>query len=157
MKRALLLLLFSARCAAPDAPARPAAPATPPSTAFAIDVRLSPAAAAKLAAAKETVIVSGDYFGLPAQGVPVDMTGTLPLGRQTVELFGAGLARFDAANADPSRLKQVRDGDVHVLINVFSGRRSSDDNLLDCGIFQDSTRLATRTPVRIDCKLLGES
>ena len=119
-------------------------------------MRLSPAAAAKLAAANETVVVAGDYFGLPAPGVTPDMTGTLPLGRQTVELFGAGLARFDAANADPSRLRQARNGEVHVLINLFSGRRSSDDNLLDCGIFQDSTRLAARTPVRIDCKLLGE-
>ena len=43
-----------------------------------------------------------------------------------------------------------------MLINVFSGRHSSPDNLLDCGLFQDKIAVAARGPIQIRCKLIGE-
>ncbi len=43
-----------------------------------------------------------------------------------------------------------------MLVNVFSGRHSSPDNLLDCDFFQDKITVAARAPIPIHCKLIGE-
>ena len=44
-----------------------------------------------------------------------------------------------------------------VNVNVFSSRRSGPDNLLDCDFFQGTVAAARRAPIRLACKLIGES
>ncbi|MGZ5827314.1 MAG: hypothetical protein ACXWJW_02115, partial [Xanthobacteraceae bacterium] len=46
---------------------------------------------------------------------------------------------------------------VHILVNVFTARRSGDLNLIDCGIFDGSVAEARAKPVAIACKLIGEN
>lgn len=142
--------------AASAAPVTPAADAVHP--AFNVDVKLTPAAASKLTSTNETIIVAADYSGIPAGigGSPADPNGTVQLGRETVEMFGAGRAVFSTANADPTRRHLIEKGEVRLLINVYSGRRSSEDNVIDCGIFDDLLTLATQKTIEINCSLIGE-
>ena len=139
----------TATVAAPPAAAEPT---------FAVDVTLSPAAATKLAAINETIVVGADYYGNRAESAPVEGEpgAGVELGRQTVEMLQPGRAVFALANADPAKMHLVADRDVRILINVYSGRRNAEDNLLDCGMFEDSSRVAVRAPVRIHCTLIGE-
>jgi len=137
------------------------ATATPPLSAssFSVDVTLSPAATKRLASLSETIIVAGGYYTAPPvrEGSPENPSGAVDLGRETVELLKPGRATFSVANADPNDPALADKGNVSVLINVFSGRRTSEDNLLDCGIFEDGVAAAVRQPVRIHCTLIGES
>ena len=147
------LLLVSA-CDTPSPTTTTTRPAEPET--FTVDVQLSPGATTKLAAIKETIIVGADYYGNPAPNAPAQPEPGIELGRQTVELHQAGRAVFALANADPAKLAMVDQRDIRILVNVYSGRRNAEDNLLDCGIFEDSARVAVRGPIPIKCTLIGE-
>lgn len=126
---------------------------------FAVAVSLSPKAAARLAKPKETVVVTADFYGdsdgkAPRMENPVGQIVLAP--SQKDEITGAGLARFKGPKYDKNRLADVDANGFQVLINVFSGRHSSPDNLLDCGLFQDKIAVAARGPIQIRCKLIGE-
>ena len=139
---ALLALLFVfAGCGAQEQAAPPAASATgtapaaaasvpppaPASDMFKVEVKLSPAAAAKLASIKETIIVGADFSGEPAPGAPeaAEPGAGVELGRQTVELLEAGQAVFALGSINPARLERVKDRDVRVLIDRKSTRLNS--------------------------------
>lgn len=103
----------------------------------------------------ETLIVSASYYGWPADGrkLSMDDVGQVPLGRAEHELSKSDTTRFDGASfkgADAVGLK----GPPRVNINVYSGRRSSPDNLLDCDIFEDDIAIAARAVVPLHCTLL---
>ena len=126
--------------------------------AFTVEVSLSPAAAKRLATAKETIMVAAFYYGVPKPGLPdsvADEMGQVHLGNQDIELQGAGSAVFDGHVVEHKPLAYVQ-GDPQVNINVFSGRHSSEDNLLDCDFFEDAVRVAHAAPLKINCKLIRE-
>jgi len=137
-------------------PAAGSAPSSP--YAFDIDVVLSDAARKRLEDSEETVIVAAMYFAGGKTGVPADVlngVGLVDIGRAQIELTGEGRAAFDGSAVLRERLEFV-EGDLQVNVNVFSGRRSSPDNLLDCGFFQDAVAVAAAQPVRIACELIAE-
>jgi hypothetical protein len=126
---------------------------------FAVAVSLSPKAAARLAKPKETVVVTADFYGdsngkAPRMENPVGQIVLAP--SQKDEIKGAGVARFKGPKYDKNRLADIDANGFQVLINVFSGRHSSPDNLLDCDFFQDKITVAARAPIPIHCKLIGE-
>ena len=126
--------------------------------AFTVQIILSPAAAQRLATAKETIMVSAFYYGVPRLSAPAgaaDEMGQVHLGNQDIELHGAGNAVFDGHVVDQKRLAFV-DGDPQVNVNVYSGRRSSERNVLNCDFFEDAIQLAQAKPIAIHCGLLGE-
>jgi hypothetical protein len=130
--------------------------------AFDVKVSLSEAAQERLRG-KETVIVSATYFGYPsAQAIAEKAYGAeypwLTLDNRQIELSGAGTATFPPMRFDLKQLALLDDPDrPQVNINVFSGRKSSENNLLDCGLFQDTLTVAASAPIKIHCKLIGES
>lgn len=139
-----------------------------PTNAFQVEVTLSPAARERLVSQRESLIANADYFGYPsaqaqAQHVPGSENPWLTLHRAQVELQGAQLdgtptARFAAVALDPNLLAFTDAPDApQVNINVYSGRRSSPDNLLDCAMFQDTLAIASRAPIRLACGLIGEA
>ena len=139
-------------------PSPPQAQALPNPYAFDVDVALSDAAAKVLADGSETVIVSAAYFGDGKAGLDpaiLNEVGQVDIGAAQVELPGAGRARLDGSAVRRERLAFIA-GDLQVNVNVFSGRRSSDDNLLDCGFFQDSVAVAAAEPVVLSCRLIAE-
>ncbi|NZA27332.1 hypothetical protein H0E84_13150 [Luteimonas sp. SJ-92] len=144
-----------------DGPSPAAAPAAGGDNGFEVQVELSDTARRALAAAGESVVVSADYFGYPTvaaqqRELPGTGEGWLTLHEQKIELEGAGTATFAPVALDPGQLQLVERGRAQLLINVYSGRRSSEDNLLDCGTFQDALAVAVRGGVHIECKLIAE-
>lgn len=125
---------------------------------FTVSVHLSPKASAKLKRMKETIIVSASFFGYPTRAAQnkAECSGEIGLGSFDKEMDKPGVAIFEGSTYDKSKLSLIENQEPLLLINVFSGRKSSEDNLLDCSIFQDSVDRAVKDGVRIDCKLIGE-
>lgn len=127
--------------------------------AFVVDVSLSHAAKEQFSRSGESVIVSATYLADPATDAPtrmIDEIGMVDLGSAQVDLpDGEGRAAFDGSAFRNDRLRFI-EGEALVNINVWSGRKSSPDNLLDCDMFQDSVTVAARQPIAIDCRLLDE-
>ena len=134
-----------------------AAPEPNPAPVFHVKVELSKTAAASLATIKETIMVVAYYYGLPAKGQEnkADEMGQIQLGQEDVELPGAGTATFSGAPIKTARLPYI-DGGVQVVINVFSGRKSSPNNLLDCGFFDGPVAQAAKKGLSLYCKMIAE-
>lgn len=134
---------------------------------FTVEIAFSPAARERLAERRESVIVSAEYFGYPgpqaqARRIPGSENPWFTLRRAQVELDtvrpdGVAIERFPAVVLDPKELALTQAPDAPRLnLNVWSGRRSSQDNLLDCGTFEDTLAVTSRAPVRLSCRLIGE-
>jgi hypothetical protein len=121
---------------------------------FTVDVSLSPKAAAELSARKEAIIVSAMYEGNAiAAKQKYEVDGPLGLGDEQVIIPAAGgRAVITGGKVIVKRIGWVKRFDV--LINVYSARRSDPNNLLDCGIFEDSVKKAQEKPIPISCKLI---
>lgn len=167
----LVLLLALGACQRESAPTPAPAPAPAAASsgnAVTVEIALSPAARARLASSKESLIVSADYFGYPsadavARRVPGSGNPWLTVHRAQVELEGVQLdgmptARLPNVDFDAKQLAWTdAPAAPQVNINVWSGRRSSSDNLLDCTMFQGALAIASRAPIRLSCGLIGET
>ena len=131
----------------------------PTSFTFSVQVALSDAAKKQFETSGESVIVAAMYFGGGKTGVAeseFNDVGLIDLGRAEIELSGEGNAALDGHAVLRERLDLV-EGDPQVNVNVYSGRHSSPDNLLNCGMFQDAIKVAVATtPIKIDCRLILE-
>jgi hypothetical protein len=151
-------IVASLAAVAPVSSASAATPVWAVGPGFAVTVSLSPKAAARLAHPKETIVISADFYGDPSakgrrlenDGGEIDLAPS-----QKQEIPGPGTAQFQGPKYDKSKLADVDANGLQVLINVYSGRHSSPDNLLDCGLFQDKIALAAKG-IAIRCKLIGE-
>jgi len=144
------------------APAEAAAPASVTDAngvpAFKVYVNLSDRARERLAMPPDTIIVAAYYFGdpIPQALAQANQIGQIDLGRSQVDLRTAGLATFDGSAMEPAKLSLLQ-GPPQVNINVYSGRRSSADNLLDCDFFQDTLAVAAVSQINLYCKLISET
>jgi len=127
--------------------------------AFTVAVTLSDKARKQFDKSGESLVVGAAYFAAPAANAPKDIVneiGTIDLGRKEKELAGSGEVTFDGSALKRDRLTYV-EGLPQVNINVWSGRKSSPDNLLDCDMFQDAIAVAARkNPITLHCRLIGE-
>jgi hypothetical protein len=106
---------------------------------FVVEVRLSDKANRQLAARQETVIVAAYLEGIPDRNSPAYRTkdGGLGIAEARVELRAGRTARFTGIRFARQLYDQLADKDLNLLVNVFSGRRSSEDNLLKCTTIQE--------------------
>lgn len=134
--------------------------AAPPSKGFVVDVSLSEQAMKKLAESKETVIVSANLSGRPKKGALkryVDEMGRVGgLGDVEIEIAPGKSARFEEIKMKEDAFEQTDKQSPELLINVFSGRKSSEDNLLACGIYEGKLIDVEGRSIPIACKLLQE-
>lgn len=108
---------------------------------------------------KETVIVAGYLYGFPKHGTPkrnVDEMGQVDLGEVKDEIGARAIATFDHLKLNQALLKWIDNQGTQLLINIYSGRKSSPNNLLDCGIYEGSLRAVQGQSISIVCKLIGE-
>lgn len=107
---------------------------------------------------KENVIVSASYYGWPADSAAstVNDVGQIDLGREQHDIDGPGNLRFTGSSY-VHVLPRMLKGPPEVNINVYSGRRTSPDNLLDCDIFQNTMAVAHSSLIVLHCKLLTEN
>jgi len=126
---------------------------------FSVKVDLSEKARKELAARNETVVVAGYLSGNPKKGAPkkfVDEMGEVNLGEITKEIAPGEVALFPKVSMKPDALQQIDSDGPQLLINVFSGRRSSKDNLLSCSLHEGPLKDIENTTVGISCKLIDE-
>ena len=126
---------------------------------FSVSVTLSDKARKLLTDHKETIIVAGYFTGSPKSGTPrkyiTDM-GEIDLGQVETEIAPGEIAKFGPVKMKQDALNQVDKSGPQFLINVYSGRKSSKDNLLDCGIYEDALEPVEGKTIPIACKLIGE-
>ncbi len=147
----------SGQTASSQAKSKP--PATVPAPGFTVNVTYSAKALETLNARKETVIVAAYVDANPKKGIPPKLVaedGQIALADKRIEIKPGESAVFDKLNLNATTLKYVDDYGPELLINVFSGRRSSGDNLLDCGIEQGPLKDYANKTLTINCKLIAE-
>ncbi len=128
---------------------------------FDVEVTLSRAAAAKLAARKEGIVVFASYYGDPKRSAEkhANEIGQISVSPkdETVEIPGSGgRAHIGGATVDARRLGWLS-GPVRVNVNVASARKSDPDNLLDCDFIDGAVADVRKTaPVTLHCYLIAE-
>lgn len=128
-------------------------------TSFNVKVTYSQKAMDKLVAGKETVIVAAYLNASPKAGTPkkyVDHVGQLDIGEVHREIAPGAIATFSGVKPDQDMVKWADSNGPQLLINVYSGRKSSPNNLLDCGIYEGSLAAIQGQSIPISCKLIGE-
>lgn len=123
-------------------------------------MQLSDAARRRLLASKETIIVSGSLTGHPNPGIDpryLDIkSGDVDLGEVKQEIRPGETAIFDQLNLNPDALARVDSQSPHILMDVYSGRRSSKDNLLDCDDYDGGVEQIRGRTIVIRCQLIEE-
>jgi hypothetical protein len=163
----LSLLLARRECASQVSAQQPQIKATAPNPSaptpevqgFTVTLTYSSKANETLAAQNETVIVAGYLTCFPRQGTPkrlVDHEDQVSLGEIHDEVALDEPATFKSIKLDSAGLKWANDQGPQLLINVYSGRKSSPNNLLDCGIYQGPLEDVQGKSIPISCKLIGE-
>jgi hypothetical protein len=160
-KTVLSLLLASAALAPVFAQQQSVKPTAPATTVrgFTVTITYSQKAMATLVAGKETVIVVGYLYGSPIPGTPkqdVDHVGQIDMGEVKEEIAPGAIAKFDKVKLNAPMLKWLDSQGPQLLINVYSGRKSSPNNLIDCGIYDGPLQAVQDQSIPIACKLIGE-
>ena len=101
---------------------------------FEIELKLSEKAEKKLKADNETVIVMAYFLEIIRKD---DYFDERPLTSHSIELTDKRLARFENIKFSKDLYDSLENKDIELLINVFSGRRSTENNILDCDLLQD--------------------
>lgn len=155
---ALPLLLVACGPAPTGGEAMPAADAASP-YAFEVNLTLTPRAAETLVALKERVIVDAMYFGLAvsADAPGVDAHGMeVGLGGDDVEVDPLNaVVTAPGTGFDATNIKSIT-GEPEVLVNVYSARKTQQDNLLKCDLYQGPVSMAQKQPVEIKCDLIHD-
>lgn len=163
MKNTSLLVLpfLLASCgpapAAEDAPLATETAKAPSPHAFDVNLTLTARAAERLASTDERVIVSSAYYGLPvSDDAPgIEREGMeIPLGTSEIEVAPqTAVVNVTGEGFDKTYVTSVK-GEPEVLVNVYSARKTHENNLLSCGIYQGPVSMAQKKPVDIQCDLI---
>ena len=110
---------------------------------FDIELKLSEKAEKKLKNNNESVIVMAYFSGDPIENIPNKYVDNLEMNElfllsYPIELNDKRLAKFENIKFPLELYNLLANKDIRLLINVYSGRKSTNSNLLDCGILQGS-------------------
>jgi hypothetical protein len=146
-----IMLLGCTAFASPIVASVPA-PGGPPDS-FQVHVTFSKKALLALRDRKETVVVLAMFSAKRNESPsyhPFADNDPEDLGTIKREILPDQTARFDDVHLKLNR----RPGETQLLINVVSGRKSSKDNLLQCGIYEGPLRDVRGTTIPIACRLI---
>ncbi len=126
-----------------------------------VQISLSSAVETKLKNSGETITISAVYFGEPLAGkshrkLTAEDGNIYFNNEEEKSILGADTVTMGHVKYDSDLLKHIVGGEPNVLINVHSSRKKFENNLLDCDIFQDKVSVAAKTPIVLNCKLIGE-
>lgn len=107
---------------------------------FEVELSLSQRAEAKLKEGKETIIVRAFFTGQPIDTSSREFQkhGEIFITSSEKELFESRLAKFSGIRFSRKEYNTLSDKNISLTINVYSGRRFSQDNLLDVPAVFDS-------------------
>lgn len=124
---------------------------------FEIEVSNSLKANQTLTGQKETIIVAAFFSGEPMNEKDRGEDGQMFIVNKEIELSGDNrIARFEGLKFPKATYAKLADKDISLLINVYSGRKSSENNLLDCGIMEDRASKFRNKRFMLGCKLIEE-
>ena len=105
---------------------------------FEIEVLLTKKALARLD--KESVIVQAYFSGQPSDTTSQEYLdeGSINLGSKDIELWDSRVASFRDVKISRAAYEKLSDKNFEVLINVYSDRHTTTDNLISCGIIQEN-------------------
>ena len=126
---------------------------------FKIEISLSRQANEKLARSKETIIVAAWFSGVPKDTTSKEYaeSGEMFLASANAELSNSRVASFEGIKFSKAAYDSLADKNISVLINVVSGRRTTQDNLLDCNILSKKMSEVKGQKFVLTGKLIGES
>jgi len=127
------------------------------SFAFKVEISLSPKAAAKLAQLHEGITGAAYYYGwpTPAARKNADDVGQINLNFENVMVEDtAKTIQFTGKVVKRKEIAWLVKRQVRVAVNVYSARRSSPDNILNCDIYDGPVAEAVAKTPKITCKLI---
>lgn len=125
---------------------------------FEIKVANSPKADQTLAKQQESIIVAAFFSGDPLDENDRDEIGEMLVTKHEIELTGdQRIARFEGITFPKRLYDKLADKDVRLLVNVYSGRKSSQDNLLSCSLLEASASQIKNKRYVLGCTLIAES
>ena len=106
---------------------------------FTINVALSTKAVAKITTAKETIIVSAIFSGTPKDSSSADIAedGVFDVAFAEKEIHYGEPAVFNKIKMSKKLFNQLADKDIELVINVYTGRKSTKDNLITCDLLAE--------------------
>ncbi len=123
---------------------------------FEIEVSNSAAADNTLTKKKETILVDASFSGEPLNEKDADDMGMFITEHQ-VELSGDNrIARFEGIKFHKKTLAKLVSKDINLLINVYSGRKSTQDNQLTCAILDKKASEFANKRFVLNCQLISE-
>lgn len=126
--------------------------------AFSVRVELSEAAARELGETGETVLVAAHFDG-PGEPIPGEHVGPwrdVYLGRAEREMEGAGVVHFSDVEVAVEDHERLETENFYVTLNVMSGRRAHDLNLLRCSVPVARIDDLKDRITTVACRLIGE-
>jgi len=125
---------------------------------FDIEVSLSEKANEKLRNDKETVVVTAWFSGQPSDTSSKEYaaSGAMFIQSARVELSNSRIAKFGGIKFSKASYDSLAGKDISVLVTIFSGRRSTQDNLLDCTILEEKMSAVKGRKFIVEGKLIAE-
>lgn len=126
---------------------------------FEIEVSLSQKANEKLKKSNETIIVWAYFSGIPKDTTLKEYlkSGGIGIASAQQELRGDNrIAKIEGVKFSRSLYDSLSDKDIQVLINIYTGRRTHRDNLLDCEILEEKVSAVKNKKFILKGKLIGE-
>lgn len=130
---------------------------------FEIQLNLSKKTEKKLKDENESVIIAVDFIGEPEKRIVetrkyefYDENGDLTIGTKRVEFESKRIIKFENCKVSKKLLKLLKNETYDVRINVASGRKSSDDNLIICDYLQENIETIKNKKTILNGKLIYE-
>lgn len=125
---------------------------------FEIEIDLSDKAEKELKKSHETIIVQAYLRGIPKDKENEEYIewGHINVGEHRIELDSKRIACFSDVKIPKYQVNKLENLNVEVLINVFSGRKTSQFNILDVNILQEPINIIKGKKFTLKGKLIGE-
>ncbi|HVZ96616.1 MAG TPA: hypothetical protein VG847_07060 [Chitinophagaceae bacterium] len=104
---------------------------------FEIEIALSPKARERIVSRHETIIVDVSLDGTPRDSSLREEDGSFSVGSAKKEISYGQIAKFDSLTFPKALYDELVDKDADLTVNVYSGRKTSPDNLLDVDFLSD--------------------
>ena len=124
---------------------------------FEIEVRLSKKAESKILKDKETLIVRAKFVGIPKDTTLTEYLkfGCVQVTDKNIELVKKRKAIFQGIKFSKLAYESLSEKDIVLIINVYTGRKSSRYNLINCDLLEDNLSKIKNKRFIINGTLIG--
>lgn len=126
---------------------------------FEFNIALSPKAAQRLATAGEGITIGALFYGAPNKKGEkhANEIGNIDLGYEKISVRGKETAVQITGKSVKAKMLKFIDGPAMVNVNVFSSRKTSDDNILNCDLIEGRVRSVQAKKITVYCSLIEEN